>query len=89
MQILATVWNGDPDSFRAENVVAITRFVDLYHEEYNPKRLIAQLKKVDPLAIYRAGQATGLALAGYKKYLYQVWQLYNGGSKKYALPLKF
>ena len=88
-QILATVWNGDPDSFRAENVVAITRFVDLYHEEYNPKRLIEQLRKVDPLAIYRAGQATGLALAGYKKYLYQVWQLYNGGSKKYALPLKF
>lgn len=48
-----------------------------------------QLRKVDPLAIYRAGQATGLALAGYKKYLYHVWQLYNGGSKKYALPLKF
>ena len=86
---MATAWGGDPDSFRAENVVAITRFVDLYHEEYNPKRLIDQLRKVDPLAIRRLGQAAGLALAGYKKYLYQIWQIYNGGSKKYALPLKF
>lgn len=89
MEIIKTVWDGAPDSFRSENIKGIARFVDLYHEEYNPKRLITQLKKVDPLTIYRGGQAAGLSLAGYKKYLYQVFQIYNGSSKKYALPLKF
>lgn len=89
MEIIKAVWNGAPDSFRSENIKGIGRFVDLYHGEYNPRRLIAQLRKVDPLTIYRGGQAAGLSLAGYKKYLYQVFQIYNGSSKKYALPLKF
>lgn len=63
--------------------------IDLYHYQYNTKRLLKQLGKVDSLAIYRDGQAAGLTLAGYKKYLFQVYQIYNGNSKKYALPLKF
>ena len=89
MSILVQAWDGAPDSFRAENVVSIGWFVDLYYKEYNRDRLLAQLRKVDPLAIYRSGKASGLSLAGYKKYLYQVLQIYNGNSKKHALPLKF
>ena len=89
MSIIAEAWDGAPDSFRSENVVGIGRFVDLYHKEYNRRRLLKQLSKVDPLAIYRSGQAAGLTLAGYKKYLYQVLKIYNGSSKKYALPVKF
>ncbi len=89
MNIIATAWNGEPDSFRAENVLGITHFVDLYHEEYNPNRLVTQLRHVDPLTIYREGRATGLNLAGYKRYLFQVLRIYNGTSKKHALPLKF
>lgn len=89
MHILNTVWNGEPDSFRAENVIGITRFVDLYHEEYWRNRLVTQLRLVDPLTIYREGRATGINLAGYKKYLFQVFRIYNGNSKKYALKMKF
>ena len=89
MHILKTVWNGEPESFRAENVIGITRFVDLYHEEYRRNRLITQLRLVDPLTIYREGRATGINLAGYKKYLFQVFRIYNGNSKKYALKMKF
>ena len=89
MCILNTVWNGEPDSFRAENVIGITRFVDLYHEEYRRNRLVIQLRLVDPLTIYREGRATGINLAGYKKYLFQVFRIYNGNSKKYALKMKF
>lgn len=89
MSIIAEAWDGAPDSFRSENVIGISRFVDLYHNEYNRKRLLKQLSKVDPLTIYRSGQAAGLTLAGYKKYLYQVLKIYNGSSKKTALPLKF
>lgn len=31
----------------------------------------------------------GVNLAGYKKYLSQVYRIYNGNSKKNALPMKF
>lgn len=31
----------------------------------------------------------GVNMAGYKKYLYQVFCIYNGSGKKKALPIKF
>ena len=63
--------------------------MDLYHDEYDPKRLISRLKRYDPLHIDREGKASGLNLAGYKKYLNQVWLMYNGSSRKNALPQKY
>ena len=89
LQIILEAWDGAPDSFRRENVKGISAFVDLYHDEYDPKRLVSRLKRYDPLHIYREGKASGLNLAGYKKYLNQVWLMYNGSSIKYALPQKF
>ncbi len=89
LSLLLAAWNGDPDSLRAANIRGMCRFVALYHGEYNHKRMVMQLRKVDPLTIYREGRAIGSSLTGYKKYLYQVYRIYNGNSKKYALPLKF
>ena len=89
MKINIAAWDGDPDSFRMENIIGITRFVDRYHDSYIPHRLIERLSKVDPLTIPREGHAVGVNLAGYKKYLYQVWRIYNGSGKKYSLPKKF
>lgn len=89
MKIIIAAWGGEPDSFRAENIIGITRFVDRYHGSYIPHRLIDRLSKVDPLTIPREGRAVGVNLAGYKKFLYQVWSIYNGSGKKYSLPKKF
>ena len=89
LQVILDAWNGAPDSFRRENVQGISAFVDLYHDEYDPKRLVSRLKRYDPLHIYREGKASGLNLAGYKKYLNQVWLMYNGSSRKNALPQKY
>lgn len=89
MGIIVTAWGGEPNSFRSENVIGITRFVDLYHDTYNPQRLTSRLGNVDPLTIPREGHAMGDTLAGYKKYIYQVWRIYNGSGKKYSLPKKF
>ena len=50
---------------------------------------VSRLKRYDPLHIYREGKASGLNLAGYKKYLNQVWLMYNGSSRKNALPQKY
>ena len=87
--ILLESWDGDPDSLRAETVTAMCAFVDLFWEEYDRKRLVRRCRKMDPLTVYREGRAMGDTLAGYKKYLYQVWKIYNGASVKTALPLKF
>ena len=89
MKIIVAAWGGVPDSFRTENIIGITRFVDRYHGSYIPHRLIERLSKVDPLTIPREGRAVGVNLAGYKKFLYQVWCIYNGSGKKYSLPKKF
>lgn len=89
MKTLKAAWNGDPDSFRTENIIAITYFVDLYHGQYCPRRLVTQLHSVDPLKIYRDGRAIGVNLAGYKRYLFPLLSLYNEGAGKNALPMKF
>ena len=79
----------DPESLRAETIQSVIRFIELYRDEYDPRRLITRLHKTDPLTIYREGRAMGVNMAGYKKYLYQVYCIYNGSSKKKVLPMKF
>lgn len=88
LTIIREAWNGTPDSLRAEIVQGVIRFVELYHGEYDRKRLISRLRRIDPIVIYREGKAIGNML-GYKKYLYQVLNSYNGSSRKNALELKF
>ena len=77
------------DALRAETVTGVCRFVDLYSGEFDPKRAVKRFRTVDPLKIYRDGKALGDNFPGYKKYLYQVVLIYNGASKKAALPVKF
>jgi hypothetical protein len=89
LSILLAAWHGDPESLRRENVQAMVRFVDLYRGEYNPERLVARLRHTDPLTIYREGRLVGSTLSGYKKYLYQVFRIYNGHGIKTSLPMKF
>lgn len=86
---IVRAWDGAPDSLRFEILQGVLFFVDLYHNEYAPRRLSEQLRRFDPLTIYREGRSLGINMAGYKKYMYQVYRMYNGSSKKYALPLKF
>ena len=53
------------------------------------QNIVVDGEVLDPLHIYREGKAGGLNLAGYKKYLNQVWLMYNGSSRKNALPQKY
>lgn len=89
ISILLEAWDGDPDALRSETVTAMCSFVDLYWEEYDRKRLVRRCRQKDPLTIYREGRAMGDAMSGYKKYMFQVFKIYNGASVKTALPLKF
>jgi len=89
MQILVDAWDGEPNSLRSETVLGVTHFVALYHGEYDHHRLVNNLRRVDPLTIYREGRAMGVNLHGYKKYLYQFLRIYNISGKRNALPMKF
>ncbi len=89
LAVIVSAWKGDPESLRAETLTGVIQFVDLYHGEFDPMRLISRLRKVDALTIYREGRAMGVNLAGSKKYLYQVWKIYNGTGKTHTLPIKF
>lgn len=89
LKLILEGWDGDADSLRAETLISVCRFVDLYAGEYNRKRLVKRFRTVDPLKIYRDGRALGNNMPGYKKYLYQVLLIYNGASKNTALPMKF
>ncbi|MBR0390964.1 MAG: type II toxin-antitoxin system PemK/MazF family toxin [Oscillospiraceae bacterium] len=88
IRILLEAWNGDPDSLRAEAVAGMCGFVDLYKGEFDRKRLVRRCRKCDPITIYRKGFAMGNNMAGNKKYLYQVLDIYNGTSQKLNLPMK-
>ena len=89
LDVLMNAWNGEPDSMSSANLLGICRFVELYHSEYNKGRLIAKLRQVDAFTIFRLARTAGVSLPGKTKYLQQVYTIYNGGSRRAALPLKF
>lgn len=89
IDILLNAWNGEPDSMSSANMLGICRFVELYHNEYRRNRLIAKLRQVDAFTIFRLARTAGVNLPGKTKYLQQVYNIYNGGSRRAALPLKF
>ena len=89
LKLILEGWYGDPDSLRAETVTSVCRFVDLYYGEYDRNRVVKRFRTVDPLKIYRDGRAIGENMPGFRKYLFQVLTIYNGASKKAALPIKF
>ena len=88
LRVILEAWNGEPDSLRAETMQGVIGFVEYYHGEYDRVRLINKLHSIEPLIIYRSGRSD-ITMTGTKKYINQVYRLYNGASKKTALPIKF
>lgn len=89
ISILRDCWDGEAESFRAENMIALCRFVDLYHGEFDRDRLIRKLTSVGPMYIYEQSSLIGSQLSPEEKYLEQVFNVYNGTSKKHALLKKY
>lgn len=89
LRIIAAAWDGHKDSLRAETLQGVTEFVKLYHDEYDPKRLVSRCRRYDPMYICRSVKAAGDSLPAPQKYIFEVWKIYNGTSKTNTLPLKF
>ena len=86
--VMHKAWEGVPESLRAELIRAMIRFVELYHNDYNRSRLVAKLRETNPVTLYLAGMSDK-SLKGRKKYVNLILRIYNGTSKKGALPVKF
>lgn len=89
LRIITAAWGGHKDSLRVETILGVAEFIRLYHDEYDPKRLISRCHRCDPLHIYRKARAAGDSLSVPQRYVLEVWNIYNGISKANALPLKF
>lgn len=89
LRVITAAWGGHKDSLRVETILGVTEFIKLYHDEYNPRRLISRCRRCDPLYIYRKARAAGDSLPVPQRYVLEVWNIYNGTSKANALPLKF
>ena len=89
LRVIAAAWDGHKDSLRAETIQGVTEFIKLYHDEYDPKRLVSRCRRCDPMHIYRKARAAGDSLPVPQRYILEVWNIYNGTSRANALPLKF
>lgn len=88
MTIIFESWGGMSDSLRHEIIKAVCEFVLLYHDQYSRQRLINRLAKTDPLVIIQNIHAD-MDTPSHKKYLFQIFKVYNGNSKKTGLPKLF
>lgn len=81
LNIILDAWEGDKDSLKLEIIIAIVKFINLYHDVYDRNRLVWRLKTVNPKDI-RDGIKIDLELVGAKKYINQIYQIYNGNGKQ-------
>ncbi len=88
LRIIVDAWGGRPDSLRAEVIMAVVGFVEMYADEYNRKRLVTRLRASDPRMIAHNAKMD-VNLAGLRKYINQVFRIYNGSCVKNALPMRF
>ena len=86
--IMAVAWEGSPDSLLSEIIIAVTEFVKLYRGKYNSTRLIALLHKSNPKTISR-NIKTDFEHPGKKKYIFQIYRIYNNGNGGVSLPMSF
>ena len=89
MGVLFEVWGGKSDSLRFEVVKAITEFVGTYANVYDRDILVDALKDIkEPIEI-RDNIVTDIERPRNKKYIYQIWKIYNDYDPKKKLEKKF
>lgn len=88
LHILLTAWDGKPSSLQADMIKGMMGFVELYYGLYDRSRLIDRLRTVSPSAIHDNARADK-TLRGAKRYINQIYRIYNGSRIQNALPMKF
>ncbi len=88
LHIIKDAWDGKSESLRNEIIKAVAEFVWIYHGKYDRNILIQRLKAVEPITI-RNNIKIDLVRPDNKKYVYQIWKVYNGSRKKNILEMLF
>lgn len=81
LDIIVDAWDGDVESLKSEIIIAVCRFIWLYHDVYERERLVWRLKAENPKLI-RQAIISDFELAGYKRHINQIYKIYNGGGKE-------
>lgn len=89
MSVIFEAWNGKADSLRYEIVKAVTEFVGTYANVYDRMTLISALKSVKQPNKIRDYIITDLKHPRNKKYIYQIWKIYNGFDREKKLDKLF
>lgn len=87
LNVIVDAWEGSKESLKLEIIIAVSRFIYLYHDEYDRERLVRRLRAIDPIEI-RNNIKTDLELTGVKKYINQIYKIYNGKGRQ-ILEKKF
>lgn len=86
MDVIHTAWDGASDSLTAEILTGMTKFYAAYYGEFNRKRLISRLSKINPTVIVRDGKV--LTDGGGTKYAKVILNVYNQNSSSGKLSDK-
>ena len=89
MSVIFEAWNGKADSLRYEIVKTVTEFVGTYANVYDRMTLISALKSVKQPNKIRDYIITDLKHPRNKKYIYQIWKIYNDFDREKKLDKLF
>lgn len=78
--VIVDAWDGDVESLKTEILIAICRFIWIYHDDYDRERLVWRLKSENPKLI-RQAIISDFELAGFKRHVNQIYKIYNGSGK--------
>ena len=78
--VIVDAWDGDVESLKTEILIAICRFIWIYHDDYDRERLVWRLKSEHPKLI-RQAIISDFELAGFKRHVNQIYKIYNGSGK--------
>ena len=86
LYVLRETWEGIPDSFCREMLIAMEKFYQAYWGKFKSKDLIKSLKKVTPVQIVREGKSIGAAALTASVYARIILRTYNMNRTTHRLP---
>ena len=86
--VIYSAWGGAQDSLLCSIIIGVSEFMKCYAGEFNTQRLISLLSRTDPRELHQKMQSD-FKHPGWKKNVFQIYNVYNDGCGGAVLPMKF
>ena len=86
LSTLRESWQGIPDSFCREMLIAMEKFYQTYSGRFKRKELVKSLSKISPSQIVREGKSIGAAAMTASVYARIILRAYNTNRTTHRLP---